>query len=99
MILDIFKGLVYYLKAIPKIKTFNLWKYFLLLLLTVLFYYFPFLTFGNISLFFSNLFPLKEGANIMAFFYKSIVSISGFILLLILSPFFSIISEIVFKKL
>jgi len=99
MILDILKGVNYYVKAIPKIKEFRLFKYFILLTIFLIFYFLFFEIIRQFTLLFEQILPFKRTTYFLDLFYQFSVSATGFMLLLFLSPFFSIISEEVFKQL
>lgn len=99
MIAAIFKGMQYYIKAIPKFLQFNLLQYVLLIVVLLVFYFSPFFVFSFFISIFNKILPLPSTVYFLDLFTQITASISGFILLMFLSPLFSIVSEKVTKRL
>ena len=99
MFKNFLKGIRYYIKAIPRLIEFNLLKYVLLILTLLVFYFSPFFMFGFFISLFEKILPFKKTAYFLDLFSQFTASISGFMLLLFLSPLFSIVSEKVTERL
>jgi len=88
-----------YLKAFDLLIRFRLYKYFLLLLLLIALFSFPVVLFDFITSFITGLIPFAKAQEFALTGVSLTATISGFFLLLILSPLLSIVSEEVGVKL
>jgi len=96
---DIKKGIFAYAKAIQKFNTFNLQKYFLLVFVLLFLFLSPVMIMDTMMYLFSLFLPFSGSNKYEFLFAQFMVSFSGFFLLLVLSPVFSLVSEKVTTKL
>lgn len=99
MLRDIFKGIIYYTVAIRYFFKFRLYKYLLLLLILLIIFAFPVVIFDFVINFLAGLIPYFKVQKYALLTVNMVAGISGFLLLLILSPVFSMVSEEVGKHL
>lgn len=84
-----------YVKAIKSIQKFGLLKYVLLLVILISFFTFPIFLMSEMMLFFSSFIPFIEGERYTSIGASFLSSVSGFFLLIILIPVFTLVSEVV----
>ena len=99
MLREIFIGFGYYATAIRYFFKFRLYKYFLLLLILLIIFAFPVVIFDFLINFLSGLIPYFKVQKYALLTINIVAGISGFLLLLVLSPVFSMVSEEVGKNL
>jgi len=99
MIKEFLLGIFSYLQAVYYIKKLNLYKYLALLLLMLLFFMFPIVFFDVIVNFISAIIPFANTSKYADVSVSFASGISGFFLLILMSPVFSMISEEVMQKL
>ncbi len=96
---EIKKGILAYTEAIQKFNKFDLQKYFLLVFLLLFIFLFPVMIMDAFMYLFSFILPFSKSTKYESLFAQFMASISGFFLLLVLSPVFSLVSEKVTAKL
>ncbi len=99
MLRDIFKGIIYYAAGIRYFFKFRLYKYLLLLLFLLMIFAFPVVIFDFLINFLAGLIPYFKVQKYTLLTVNMLAGISGFLLLLVLSPVFSLVSEEVGKHL
>ncbi len=99
MLSDIIKGIIHYETAIRYFFIFRLYKYLLLLIILLIIFAFPVVIFDYLIHLVAGLIPYFNVQKYTLLTVNIVASISGFFLLLILSPVFSLVSEEVGKRL
>ena len=99
MLREIFKGIIYYAAAIRYFFKLRLYKYLLLLLILLIIFAFPVVIFDFVINFLAGLIPYFKVQKYTLLTVNMVAGISGFLLLLVLSPIFSMVSEEVGKYL
>ncbi len=99
MFADIIKGITRYVDSIRFFFKFRLYKYLFLLLFLLLIFAFPVVIFDYIITKISGIIPYFNAQKYSLLTINIAASLSGFLLLLILSPVFSLVSEEVGVKL
>ncbi len=94
---NILSSITAYLKAFFYLPV--LWKYLLLLLLFVFIFSFPVFLLDQFFEFLLSYLPFASAEGYEKYLMSGLASFSGFLLLLVLSPVFSMVSEEVFHKL
>ena len=93
MLNEIILSLLSYTKAVRVIKKYNLLKYAFILVLLVLFFVLPVVFIGETLAFFSKFIPFLDGEKYARVGASFLTSFSGFFLLLLLIPIFTLISD------
>ncbi len=96
---DVIKSIKYYGIATRYIFKFRLYKYLILLLILLILFAFPVIIFDLLINFIAGLIPYFNVQKYTILTVNIVASFSGFLLLLILSPVFSLVSEEVGKRL
>ena len=96
---DVIKSIGYYGMAVGYFFKFRLFKYLILLLILLILFAFPVVIFDFLINFIAGLIPYFNVQKYTILTVNIVASISGFFLLLILSPVFSLVSEEVGKRL
>ena len=99
MLSDFIKSLLAYLEALRYFIKFSLYKYLIFLLALLILFAFPVFIFDYIVNALTRLIPYFEMQKYAMISVNMAAGISGFLLLLILSPLFSTVSEEVGKRL
>ncbi len=99
MLREFLLGIYAYLQAIYYIKKLNLYRYVAFVLLMLLLFMFPIVFFDVIINLISSLIPYANTSKYADLSVSFVSGLSGFFLLIILSPVFSMVSEEVMQKL
>jgi len=99
MFSEILTGIWSYILALSYFIRFRLYKYLLLLILLLLIFAVPVVIFDCFVNFIARLIPYAQSQKYALLSLNMVASLSGFFLLLILSPLFSLVSEEVGKRL
>jgi len=99
MLNEVLQGILAYYEAISVFIRFKLYKYLLLILLLLLFFAVPVFLFDFIVSFIVGLIPYFDGQKYAIISLNIVAGLSGFLLLLVLSPVFSMVSEEVGQRL
>jgi len=99
MFSEIFTGIWSYILAVNYFVRFRLYKYLLLLILLLLIFAVPVVIFDFFFNLIAGLIPYAQSQKYALLSLNMIASLSGFFLLLVLSPLFSLVSEEVGKRL
>ncbi len=95
---EIKKGIFSYIEAISKFGSFELQKYFILFLALLFIFLAPVLIMDAV-MYLCLILPFSESTKYESLFAQFMANISGFFLLLVLSPLLSVVSEKVTAKL